>query len=73
MRDGTVHSGRCIDPLGVDDAQHPTETILRKIENLTAPHHPRFGLAARELFELDPRRLDAPWSTFIREALGSLS
>ncbi len=71
MRDGTVHSASCLDPRGVDDAQHPTETILHKIEEITAQHHPRFGAAARQLFELDKSHLSAPWSGFIREALRS--
>ena len=71
MRGGAVHSARCTKPLGVDGVQHPSETILRKIEDLSAAHHPRFGRAARELVALDPRHLDAPWSRFMREALGA--
>lgn len=71
MRGGAVHRARCLAPTGAEGVQHPHETILRKIDVVTATRHPLFGACARELVVLDPRRLEGPWAHYIREALGT--
>lgn len=65
---GRTFSAECAEALGGHGQPVPDDMVFEKIDRLTAPHWPGFGMLARRLVALETDVLQMPVSAFLAEA-----